>query len=359
MKRSNYLRIGLVCTLFLAACGKLEGNYFAPTAAVVCVPPQACSKIPESEIALRLRRVMLTPETARQFRGPQGASTRLSAQREILNALISEELLQNEAKKLRLTASNAEVQAQLNQLESRYPSKAAFNKAVTAEGLTLPEVRNFLRDQIVYGKVAASVTAQVKPTEQEIVDFYNQNKARYEEQIRVAHILVCEKFDQSNREAPCTFSPEDETLAKSLTARARKGEDFAALAKEFSKDPSNASTGGELPPFGRGQMVSEFETAAFALPAVGAISDPVKTLFGWHVIKLLQKGKTLDEARPEIEAAIKQQQDQKAYAEWLQATAGKAKIRVNPKFGRYDQASHTVVPARQAQQSSPEPFPGP
>lgn len=348
MRPSIYLRIGLICALFLSACGKSDGNYFAPTAAVVCLPPQPCSKIPENEIALRLRRVMLTPETAAQFRGPQGAATRVEAQREILNGLISEELLRNEARKLRLRTSDSEVEAQLRQLVSRYPTREDFNKAVTAEGLKLAEVREFLRDQILFGKVAASVTGSVKPTEQQILDFYNQSKARYDEQLKVAHILVCEKFDPPNRAAPCVHSPQDETLAKSLTSRARKGEDFAALVKQFSKDPSNAATGGELPPFGRGQMVSEFETAAFALGAAGDISDPVRTSFGWHVIKLVKRGKTLEEARPEIESAIKEPQERQAYGQWLQTAASKAKIRVNPKFGRYDEASRTVVPLRPA-----------
>ncbi len=353
MRPSIYLRIGLICSLLLAACGKSDGNYFAPTAAVVCLPPQPCSKIPEHEIALRLRRVMLTPETAAQFRGPKGAATRVEAQREILNGLISEELLRNEARKLKLTSSDNEVEAQLSQLESRYPTRADFNKAVADEGLSLVEVKEFLRDQILFGKVAASVTGSVKPSEQQILDFYNQSKARYDEQLKVAHILVCEKFDPSNRAAPCVHSPQDETTAKSLTSRARKGEDFPALVKQFSKDPSNADTGGELPPFGRGQMVSEFETAAFALAAAGDVSDPVRTLFGFHVIKLLQKGKTLEEARPEIVAAIKEQQEKQAYGQWLQTAASKAKIRVNPKFGRYDEASRTVVPSRQVPQPLP------
>jgi len=350
MRPSIYLRIGLVCALLLVACGKSDGNYFAPTAAVVCVPPQACSKIPESEIALRLRRAMLTPESAKQFRGPKGAAFRVDAQREILNELITQEFLRTEAGKLRLTVSDSEVEAQVRQLESTYPTREDFNKAVQDQGFSLAEVKGFLRDQILFGKVANSVAGDVKPTEQQILDFYNQSKARYDEQLRVAHILVCEKFDPTNRAAACTHSPQDETLAKSLTSRARKGEDFAALVKQFSKDPSNVDKGGELPTFGRGQMVAEIENAAFALAAEGDISEPVRTIFGWHVFKLLQKGKTLEEARPEIVKAIKEQQEQQAYRLWLQTASAKAKIRVNPKFGRYDKTSGIVVPLRQAPQ---------
>ncbi len=84
--------------------------------------------------------------------------------------------------------------------------------------------------------------------------------------------------------------PSDKDYASAkLTAddiynRVIKGENFAALAKEYSDDPGSGENGGSLGVFGRGQMVPEFETAAFALP-VGGISKPVKTSFGWHIIR--------------------------------------------------------------------------
>ena len=78
-----------------------------------------------------------------------------------------------------------------------------------------------------------------------------------------------------------------ETKAKTLKTMINEGEDFAYLARQYSQCPSK-SIGGDLGYFKRGQMVKEFETVAFDLP-IGAISDPVQTQFGWHLIKVVDK----------------------------------------------------------------------
>jgi len=95
------------------------------------------------------------------------------------------------------------------------------------------------------------------------------NAANYT-QVRAAHILVDTK-----------------SQANAVKYRVEGGEDFAKVAKQFSKCPSG-QRGGDLGYFGRGQMVQEFETAAFDLPK-GQVSEPVQTDFGWHIIKVIDK----------------------------------------------------------------------
>jgi foldase protein PrsA len=73
-----------------------------------------------------------------------------------------------------------------------------------------------------------------------------------------------------------------------ILKRAQSGEDFAALAKQYSDDKQSAVNGGELPKFGHGDMVPEFESAAFALKP-GQLSDVVTTMYGFHIIKLIDK----------------------------------------------------------------------
>lgn len=101
---------------------------------------------------------------------------------------------------------------------------------------------------------------------------------------------------------------ETEEKAKELVAEARGGADFAELAKEHSTGPSGPN-GGSLGWFGAGMMVPPFEEATFALE-VGAISDPVQTQFGWHVIKLNEtraiEAPSLEEVRGELEATVQQ-----------------------------------------------------
>lgn len=324
----------------MAACGPPAiGNYFAPTAAVI-----NGHKIAESKISEELRRALLDPSAASRFRGPQGPQNRVDAQREILNRLVKQEVIFEEAKTRHLSASALEVDQQLEQLKTQFGGQAGLVKTAKKEGFTIPEVRSFLKDRVVLKKVVDEVTKDSQPSEQKLKDFYDQNQTQglnFAEQVHAAHILICESFDAAAKK--CNISANDESVAKSVTSRARAGEDFAALAKEFSKDPSNKDQGGDLGYFGKGRMAAEFEQAAFALTAPGQISDPVKTTFGFHVIKLLAKGKSFEDAKAEILQTLGQNQQQQAFQQWLEDQLGRAKIVVSPKFGRFDRASGSIV----------------
>lgn len=116
---------------------------------------------------------------------------------------------------------------------------------------------------------------------EEIEDYYNANTDDFsrEEQISARHILIAVDQDASQEE-------KDKALAdiKEIKVKLDQGADFADLATEHSDCPS-AAEGGDLGKFGRGQMVPEFEEAAFSLDP-GTVSDPVQTQFGWHLIKV-------------------------------------------------------------------------
>jgi peptidyl-prolyl cis-trans isomerase C len=98
------------------------------------------------------------------------------------------------------------------------------------------------------------------------------------ERVGASHVLIRTGGERTDAEAL--------ELAEEIAGRARAGEDFGALAAEFSEDPSAASNRGDLGRFGRGQMVPEFEEAAFALEQPGDIAGPVQSQFGYHVIRL-------------------------------------------------------------------------
>lgn len=182
------------------------------------------------------------------------------------------------------------------------------------------------------------------PTDAELVAYFNQNKERFRqpERRKIKYLLVDEvRLRESMKPAPAEIaayysahadefpSPErvhaehilvklasDATpaadaaarkKAEDILARAKKGEDFAGLAKQFSDDTSNKDRGGDLGFFARGAMVKPFEDAAFSM-SPGEIRGPVKTSFGYHVIKLIEKqaaGRlSLAEATPKIGALL-------------------------------------------------------
>jgi peptidyl-prolyl cis-trans isomerase D len=138
-------------------------------------------------------------------------------------------------------------------------------------------------------------------TPQDVQRYYEDNAQQFSspEQVRASHILL--KTEGKNE-------ADVKKLADDLAAKARAGADFAALAKQYSEDESNNTTGGDLDFFGRGQMVPEFDTVAFGL-SPGQVSDPFKTSFGYHVVKLAEKraasSRPLDEVRGQIEDQIK------------------------------------------------------
>lgn len=131
-------------------------------------------------------------------------------------------------------------------------------------------------------------------TEQEILAEWNQ--VPHEETVEAAHILF--KVDNPSTEA------EIRSKAESILKRAKAGEDFAELAKKYSEDTESASQGGYLGAFQRGQMIKEFENAAFALKP-GEISGLVQSQYGFHIIKVLKhETPTLESSKPALILAI-------------------------------------------------------
>ena len=152
-----------------------------------------------------------------------------------------------------------------NQLMAAAATKDSLDKAPDFEARLAYHKRRALRDAYYEKAVRGGVS------EDEAKKLYDEKigGVKPEPEIHARHILV---------------DTEDE--AKEIKARLDKGEDFATLAKEKSKDKN--ADGGDLGFFGKGQMLKPFEDAAFALD-VGKISDPVKTQFGWHIIKVEEK----------------------------------------------------------------------
>jgi len=161
----------------------------------------------------------------------------------VTDRLVREEVLVEEAARRQLSVSDADIEAEFEKLKSQ--------------------------------------PGQPDPTV-EIADLYGWDLAQFK--VRVISPYLLEQKLGELLASDENFTKESEEQAQAVYQRAAGGEDFAALAKEFSADPGSAEKGGELGWFKPGQMVKEFETAAFALEP-GTISAPVKTQFGWHVIK--------------------------------------------------------------------------
>jgi parvulin-like peptidyl-prolyl isomerase len=129
----------------------------------------------------------------------------------------------------------------------------------------------------------------IQISDEEVKKFYEDNPGKFEqpEKVRAAHILLATRDPDTRRELSESEKATKLRKMEGLLERARKGEDFGALVREYSEDRAAKDKNGEYT-FGRGQMVPEFEAAAFSL-APGKVSDIVTTAFGYHIIKVYEK----------------------------------------------------------------------
>ena len=142
----------------------------------------------------------------------------------------------------------------------------------------------------------AAIFDSITPLEDELRAYYDSNLSQYQTpgQVRASHVLLRIGEDDE---------AEVEARAASVAARARGGEDFAALARELSEDEGTAGSGGDLGTFGRGRMVPEFEAAAFSMTP-GEISDPIKSAFGYHVILVTEAEEEVTESFEDVGESI-------------------------------------------------------
>jgi peptidyl-prolyl cis-trans isomerase SurA len=158
-----------------------------------------------------------------------------------------------------------------------------FEGLLAQEGYTLASYKNFMRKHLARLKlVNLKVRSKVKISDEDLKAEYARwsHDESNEFEVHARHILV-----QLNPKATPEQIEQGRLKANLLMEEARKpGTNFAELAKKKSEGPS-AADGGDLGFFKRGVMVAEFEKAAFTLP-VGGISEPIRTKFGWHVLKV-------------------------------------------------------------------------
>ncbi len=171
----------------------------------------------------------------------------------------------------------------------------------------------FAQDNLLAGMTSIEVGKEIKLDDDELHKYYDAHLTEYE-QAHAQHILIRVKGSPSPLPPGRADLSDAEALAKAQEIRQKLegGADFAALAKDESYDTSNASKGGDLGEMRHGQMVGPFDQAVFAMKP-GEISQPVKTQFGYHIIKLeSRETKTFLEVKPELERRLKPEMTQKA-----------------------------------------------
>ena len=246
---------------------------------------------------------------------------------QILDNMITEKVVEQKAKEMNLLPDEsklkAEVDKQYNDVKKQQfgNDENKFQQALKQQNLTEQSLKDLflsqLRSQEMFKNISDNLTKNVKIDDKKVQDYYNANKTQFTEkpnQIHLAHILV---------------ASEDE--AKKVKDRLDKGEDFAKVAKEVSTDPGSKDKGGDLGtvPYVGSQLDPTFMAGALALKE-GTISAPIKTQFGYHIIKCIKKEeypvKSFESVKAQIKKQLEDQEKQSTVSQKVDEWKKAAKI---------------------------------
>ncbi|MEW6096728.1 MAG: peptidylprolyl isomerase [bacterium] len=207
----------------------------------------------------------------------------LKIREKVLNELIEEELLLQEAKAKEIVIVQAEIEQIISVIRSRFESEEKFGLEVKTNGMSMVEFREKIKEKLLREKIKdIELKGRLRLTLEELNNFCKD----YGIKVHAQHILVKTKKE-----------------ALDILHQAQAGVDFTQLAIKHSLCPSH-QVGGDLGFFGRGQMVREFENAAFAMNKEGQLSDVVETKFGYHIIRFIAKKDPTQDEIEEIKTAL-------------------------------------------------------
>ncbi len=268
----------------------------------------------------------------------------------VINDLITRELIKQQAQKRQLKVEETEIDDVIDNIAKSMGGKERFKASLVLNKIDENTFRKNIKIDLLKKKLVDNLTGGTKITDKEIKEFYEKNKEekfRHDEEVRASHILIsaseAEIINQIKAENTDKELPKEEMEAKvkqRLKKVKEKAKDiykelknnpdkFAEYAKQYSEDPASASKGGDLGFFSRKEMVDEFSEAAFSTKP-GKLSDIVKTRFGYHIIKVVdrkEKGITpLDEIKPHIERYLEGKKKMESLTRLMDSAKESAKI---------------------------------
>jgi hypothetical protein len=309
----------LSLALLVSACSKGGGTGPQPAATV------GPSSITDPEVAHEAQLFTFLAALNRTPCGQavQGETPASACNRFALSNLIQTTFVNDYAKEHQLEVTDNEVTSIIKNLDTQVGAKTV-DAELTKEKLTRDDLNELARSVLLFQKVQQAVTAgalgdaQLKSLyQQQILDFTT---------VQVDHILVKTKADA-------------EKVYQEVTRPGATEQDFLDLAKKVSIDPSAAQNSGSLGSAVASTYVPEFGQAAAAL-APGQISEPVQTQFGWHVIRMVSKQVT---PFAKAKQTLIQNNATVSFNDWMRKQSDDQGVDVNPKYGKWDVQSLTVL----------------
>jgi foldase protein PrsA len=339
--RLPFLLLATLLVALLAACGGGGSSGPVPSDAIAQVGSVPITKVSFNALmSVACARYKAQGQACPTIGSPTYSSLRDSA----VTFLVQQEELAQEAQKLGVTVTQQDIDKQVQQIKKTYyqGSESKFMAALKKDQISLAQLEQYeIRPNLLGQHLQNKVTANVNVSDAAAQTYYNSNKTSFTtpKTREVRHILVNSK-----------------SLANKLETKLKNGASFAALAKKYSKDTGSAAQGGKLCVAHGGssgacqQTVAPFDKAAFSLKT-NEISQPVKSVYGYHIIQALGAVKpahtqTFKQVETQIKANLASQQKQTAWQAWLATMAKDFKGKVSYQAG-YAPATTTTptVPA--------------
>jgi parvulin-like peptidyl-prolyl isomerase len=349
------LALGTTAALLVGCGGKLPKDALAKVGDTVITQKQLDERVAEFEAqyAGYVPDKQVDPEGYKSF------------QMDVLEYLVTYELVRQKAKSLDVSVTDQDVQTEIDAIinDSFNGDQAAFEKALAEQKLTLDAFKRGYKESLLMQRAYEKVTKGITTVpDDEIAAYYDANKDYYfvDETRTARHILIAPVAGRVNGTTTTTTAPttttttgsESESESTGLTitgssttsttakpteadwtaaletaqmvrAQLVAGGDWTELAKRYSDDPGSKNLGGDLGTVSKGETVPEFDTALFSL-AKDEISQPVKTSYGYHIIQVTginpAKQYSLEEVKEDITNVLLNEKKSKAWTEWVQKT---------------------------------------
>jgi peptidyl-prolyl cis-trans isomerase C len=252
------------------------------------------------------------------------AQQQLGGYTQLLQDLIMDKLVAEASSSEKV--SDADVDAELAKIKGQFPDDKAFQEQISQAGMTPEKLKENIRTGLQQSRWMKSQVNTPEVTDEKAKAFYDSNIKEFEqpETVKASHILFMVDAD-----ATPEVVKQKEDAALKAAERAAAGEDFTKLAKELSEEPGAAESGGDLGFFPKDRMVPEFAEVAFS-QKTGDISKPVKTQFGWHIIKVTEKKDAgtvpFDQVKEQVVSYLKSSSQREAVQAVLNKLKESAKV---------------------------------
>ena len=246
--------------------------------------------------------------------GQQGEEYKKQFQKQILDDLIEQKLVLQEAEKEKIKVSDKEIDDWIKQAKQQFPSEQEFESKLKELNLTIEELKKNRKEQLLRQKMIEKITKDIKVTDKEVEDYYKKNKEELKEpeKVKIKWIILSE-----------------EKKAKEVLKELEEGADFAEVAKRESIDTATKESGGVLGLRSKNELPPEVAEEAFKIE-LNKLSELIKMQQGYAIImveeKQPEKQKTFDEAKEEIKNRLLSEKQSKAYQDWIEKVKKKAKI---------------------------------